>query len=91
MTERPFTVASAAKHLDCSAAHIRKLCTRGILRHFRLGGDAKGPIRIPASAMEEFECGSSISGEGGTPTSVGTGNRDVSAWGRRIVRLRNDG
>lgn len=34
---KPFTVESAAKYLGCSPAHVRNLCARGELGHFRLG------------------------------------------------------
>jgi len=45
---RPYTTKTAAEYLGASPAHARNLCARGKLRHFRLGGDARGPIRIPA-------------------------------------------
>jgi len=88
---RPYTTKTAAEYLGSSPAHVRNLCARGKLRHFRLGGDANGPIRIPASALEEFErCASSCSVESGTPTSESADSRDESAWEQRIVRLRKD-
>ncbi len=42
---RPFSVTTAADHLGCSPSHVRNLCARGALRHFRIGR----LIRIPAS------------------------------------------
>jgi excisionase family DNA binding protein len=52
---RPYTTKTAAEYLGASPAHVRNLCARGKLRYFRLGGDVRGPIRIPADALEEFE------------------------------------
>jgi excisionase family DNA binding protein len=91
-THRPFTTETAAEFLCCSPAHVRNLCARGKLRHFRLGGDARGPIRIPAAALEEFEqCASSCFEEPGQPTSALTASLSEQAWGQRIVRLQNAG
>ncbi len=45
---RPFSIATAADHLGCSPSHVRNLCARGALRHFRIGR----LIRIPASAID---------------------------------------
>src|SRR5215471_6360430 len=88
---RPYTTKTAAEYLGASSAHVRNLCARGKLRHFRLGGDANGPIRIPASALEEFEkCASSGSEGSGMPTSEPADSQGESAWGPRIVRLQND-
>src|SRR5262249_1942681 len=89
---RPFTTETAAKYLGCSPAHVRNLCARGKLRHFRLGGDARGPIRIRADALEEFErCASSCSVVSGAPMSASPDGRGEQAWGRRIVRLQPAG
>jgi hypothetical protein len=92
MPPRPLNVNAVAQHLGVSASHVRKLCAGGKLRHFRAGVvDGKGPIRIPISALEEFErCGSSCSGENGTPTSELEDSQNEQAWGPRIVRLQKD-
>jgi hypothetical protein len=89
-SERPFTVQSAAEHLDCSEANVRNLCRAGKLRHFRIGCSEKdkGPIRIPASAMREYveRCASPGSEEPSPPetTADEAGERH---WGARLVRL----
>ena len=89
---RPYTTKTAAEYLGASPAHVRNLCARGKLRHFRLGGDVRGPIRIPAAALEEFEsCASFSSGENGTPTSASMDSRNEEAWAHRIVRLQPAG
>ena len=86
MPERPLTAEAAAKHLGCSAAHVRNLCARGELRHFRLGR----LLRIPAAALVELEtCGSSGSEARSTPTTESTGNRGASRSELRIVRSPN--
>lgn len=41
-----------AERWQCSERHVRNLINRGELRHFRLGGKL---VRIPISAVEEFE------------------------------------
>lgn len=84
--ERPLTVDQAASHLGCSASHIRSLCARGELRHFRLGR----LIRIPAAAMEELECASSGSETGSTPTGEKAASPDERRSELRIVNLPND-
>jgi excisionase family DNA binding protein len=90
--ERPHTTKSAAMLLACSEAHVRKLCRDGKLRHFRLGGDERGPIRIPVAALGEFEkCASSGSVTDGMPMNEPMPEREEPAWGPRIVRLQNDG
>jgi excisionase family DNA binding protein len=89
---RPYTTKTAAEYLGASPAHVRNLCARGKLRHFRLGGDANGPIRIPADALEEFErCASSCSVANGMHTNASMANRNERAWGQRIVRLQPAG
>lgn len=37
MSERPFTPDMLAERWLCSSAHIRRLCQRGDLPHFRVG------------------------------------------------------
>jgi excisionase family DNA binding protein len=92
LTPRPFTVDEAADLLACSAANVRNLCRRGRLRHFRVGGLEKGPIRIPSDALGEFvRCASSGSGTDGTPMNEPQPELSAQAWGPRIVRLQNDG
>jgi excisionase family DNA binding protein len=89
---RPYTTQTAAEYLGASPAHVRNLCARGKLRHFRLGGDAHGPIRIPADALEEFErCASSCFAESGMPTNALTDSQSEQAWAQRIVRLQPAG
>jgi len=89
---RPYTTKTAAEYLGASPAHVRNLCARGKLRHFRLGDDDRGPIRIPAAALEEFErCASSCSAEPGQPTNELTDSQNEQAWAPRIVRLQHAG
>ena len=54
---RPFTPDSLAKRWDGSAEKIRKMCKAGELRSFRIGV----MFRIPADAVEEYECQTSPS------------------------------
>jgi excisionase family DNA binding protein len=49
---KPFTPETLADRWGCSSNHIRNLVNRGILRAFRAGR----LIRIPAEAVEDFEC-----------------------------------
>ena len=87
MLERPYTIAGAAEQLGCSTETVRKLCRSGRLRNFRIGVGDKAYFRIPASALEEYvRCGSSGSGEGGTPMSESTDEQNERAWGPRLVR-----
>jgi excisionase family DNA binding protein len=84
---RLYTTKTAAEYLGSSQAHVRNLCAKGKLRHFRLGGDDRGPIRIPASALEEFErCASSGSAENGTPMTESAESHAESRWGPRLAR-----
>ena len=88
--ERPFTAKTAAEHLACSTSHVRRLCREGKLRHFRLGGDERGPIRITPDALGEFvRCASSGSAADGMPMSEPLPEPDDTALAPRIVRLRN--
>ena len=90
MGERPYTAAQAGEFLACSPSHVRKLCREGKLRHFRLGGDERGPIRITPDALGEFvRCASSGSAADGTPTNEPPPEPDDTALAPRIVRLRN--
>jgi excisionase family DNA binding protein len=49
--QRPFTPERLAERWECSAHHIRNLCRRGRLGHFRIGKE----YRIPMHAVEEVE------------------------------------
>jgi hypothetical protein len=93
--ERPFTVKSAAEHLECSEANVRNLCRAGKLGHFRVGCSQhdKGPIRIPASAMREYieRCSCAFTADSSALTSASEDEPSEPAWGPRIVRLRSDG
>lgn len=46
MAERPFTPEMLAERWRCSAAHIRRLCQRGGLPHFRVGKEYRIPLRV---------------------------------------------
>lgn len=64
---RPFSTATLAKYLGCSAQHVRNMCKGGKLRHFYFGK----LLRIPADAVDELErvaCEKSSTGGSGTPT-----------------------
>ncbi|WP_416376432.1 helix-turn-helix domain-containing protein [Thalassovita sp.] len=68
MTSRPFTPETLADTWGCSAETVRNLCRSGTLKHFRLGR----LYRIPANAVEEYECQTSAS-DGSGVASVSTG------------------
>jgi excisionase family DNA binding protein len=77
--ERPFTPAQLAERWGCSTRHVRNLVIEGRLRAFRLGGKL---LRIPAQAVEEFECltgPSAASEESASSSSTGTGDGTVTA------------
>jgi hypothetical protein len=81
--DRPYTVEAAAAHLACSPANIRNLCRTGKLRHFRVGCTERGPIRIPADAMAEFErCASAPQ-----PAVEPAADQAERVWGARLARL----
>ncbi len=93
MSARIFTPARLAKEWDCSERHIRNLINRGELRHFRLGGKL---LRIPAEAVEEFECQHTASDDSEesslssitTPQEGGTVTRLAPRTRARLTELR---
>ncbi|WP_394086652.1 helix-turn-helix domain-containing protein [Xanthobacter autotrophicus] len=48
----PLVPKQVAERWGCSERHVRNLIRSGHLGHFRLGGRL---LRIPASAVEEYE------------------------------------
>ncbi|WP_142494781.1 helix-turn-helix domain-containing protein [Thalassovita litoralis] len=74
MTSKPFTPEGLASIWGCSAETVRNLCRTGVLRHFRLGR----LYRIPANAVEEYECRTSASGDCAAAT-VSTGPRQMAS------------
>jgi len=50
---RPYSLDSLAERWECTGAHVRRLCTAGKLRHFKIGN----LYRIPVDAVLEFEIG----------------------------------
>ncbi|MGR1583314.1 helix-turn-helix domain-containing protein [Thalassobius sp. S69A] len=68
MPQRPFTPETLAATWGCSAETVRNLCRSGTLKHFRLGR----LYRIPANAVEEYECQTSAS-DGSEVVSASTG------------------
>ncbi|MBI2254879.1 MAG: helix-turn-helix domain-containing protein [Proteobacteria bacterium] len=50
---RPYTLDVLAERWECTGAHVRRLCTAGKLRHFKIGN----LYRIPVDAVLEFEVG----------------------------------
>lgn len=53
----PFTPESLADRWGCSSETVRQLLRSGRLRGFRVGR----MFRIPAAAVEEYECGNTES------------------------------
>jgi len=56
---RPYTPEMLADRWGCSSETVRTLIKRGELRGFRVGK----LFRIPAQAVEEYECQTSTSGD----------------------------
>ncbi|TNJ43605.1 helix-turn-helix domain-containing protein [Phaeobacter sp. B1627] len=54
---KPYTADQLAKRWNCSSETVRQMVKRGELRGFRVGR----MIRIPQTAVEEFECQTSVS------------------------------
>lgn len=52
LIDRPLLPRQVAERWGCSERHVRNLIAAGQLRYFRLGGRL---LRIPASAVEEYE------------------------------------
>jgi excisionase family DNA binding protein len=50
-TDRPLTPESLAERWQCTPAHVRNLCRRGDLPHFRIGKE----YRIPLHVVEGIE------------------------------------
>ena len=68
MTARPYTAEMLAERWECSAETVRQLVRSGRLQGFRVGR----MIRIPAHAVEEYECQGSASDDCAA-ASVSTG------------------
>ncbi|BAE50296.1 hypothetical protein amb1492 [Paramagnetospirillum magneticum AMB-1] len=66
MQPRALTPAQLAERWQCSDQHVYNLVRAKKLQAMRLGK----LIRITIQAVEEFECGSSISEENGAPSSM---------------------
>jgi hypothetical protein len=55
-TARAWRINATARGVRSkSLRFVRNLCRAGKLRHFRVGCTERGPIRIRAEAMREFE------------------------------------
>ena len=73
-----YTPETLAERWHCSPRHVRNLTKRGELRFFKLGGKL---LRIPADAVEEYECLNTPSAniEGDSPSSsIETGSGTVT-------------
>lgn len=58
---RPFTPETLANRWGVSPTMVRNMCGSGQIEHFRLGK----LYRIPAKAVEDYECQTSASGDSG--------------------------
>ena len=58
------TVAEAAETLNVSAATVRALCARRLIRHERIG-TGRGAIRVPEDAIEEYRKSRTVEVNGG--------------------------
>lgn len=65
---QPFTPETLANRWGVSATMIRNMCGEGAIQHFRIGK----LYRIPAQAVEEYECQTSAS-EGSEAGSASIG------------------
>lgn len=74
MKLRPFTPRELAERWQCSDQHVYNLVRDGTLPAIRLGK----LIRIPAQAVEAFECVSSNTAVNGVPSSLSTESDGVS-------------
>lgn len=81
----PLTVDQLAARWACSPAHVRNLIHRRELFAFRAGR----LIRIAASEVERFECGSSTTEGAGTLSGPRTDRPAASPSAPKIVALPN--
>ena len=80
---RPFDPESLADRWGVSATSVRNLCRDGSLQHFRVGR----LYRIPAQAVEEYECQTSAS-DAYAEASASTGGRMESESGVSLRHAR---
>lgn len=79
---KPFSPQTLAQRWDCSAEKIRRMYRDGILPGFQLGK----LVRIPAAAVERFECqtteSSSIAESSPSPSTT-----SEAAFASRLARM----
>jgi excisionase family DNA binding protein len=81
---RPYTPQSLADQWGCSPEKVRRMLHDGTLASFRIGK----LIRIPAAAVEEYECRMLIESsatEGGS--ALRTPTRSEAAFESRLARV----
>ena len=76
--DRPLTPERLAERWECTPNHIRAMCKKGELRHFRIG---RGLYRIPPEAVAEYE--SRCLREGDRNTSSASSRAASSSHGGR--------
>lgn len=83
----PFNVDTLADRWLCSAATIRELCRRGVLRHFKVGN----MVRIPVDVVEEYEACPNTRSADSDQASASTGMKrtgDAEGFVFRLARSR---
>lgn len=82
-TARPFTPESLAKRWGCSPDKIRRMYRSGEIGGFRLGK----LIRIPADAVERFECQSTASPLTADLSPLSSPTPREDAFASRLARM----
>jgi hypothetical protein len=90
---RAFNPYQLAERWECSPAHVRNLCRRGDLRHFRIGKEYRIPVEIVEGieACEEKTSGSSSTEEAGTQSGETADRPSGARFVPKIVAKLNRG
>lgn len=82
-TARPFTPESLGERWGCSPDKVRRMYKAGEIEGFRLGK----LIRIPADAVERFECQNTGSPYTDSPSPSSTPTPNEDAFASRLARM----
>ncbi|MCP3969986.1 MAG: helix-turn-helix domain-containing protein [Rhodobacteraceae bacterium] len=86
---KPLRPDQLAERWGCSPETVRNMCAQNMIGHFLIGTGARRHYRIPADAVEEYECQTSQSGasEAGSVSS-GTTLESAAAISLRHSRAK---